>query len=197
MGDSHAAHLWKAFTEVAQGADVLQATASGCIPTVIARPNSEPRCTGVMRMMYESYLPRHPGALLVLSAEWNVADDDRLVRTFDWARRHGIRLVLLGPSAEYDQPLPLLLARARQRGDPQLPDRHLLPGSANADRALARLAAAHGVRYVSLYGLICAAGRCRHQAPDGAPMQFDRDHFTSDGATYMAELVERQGVLRP
>ena len=197
MGDSHAAHLWKAFTEVAEGVDVLQATASGCIPTVVARPNSAPRCAGVVRMMYESYLPRRPGALLVLSAEWIATDDGRLVSTFDWARRHGIRLVLLGPSVEYDQPLPLLLARARQQGDPQLPDRHLIPRYTNADRELARLAAAHGVRYVSLYELTCPAGRCRHQAPDGAPMQFDRDHFTPDGATYVAQLIARQGVLRP
>ena len=148
-------------------------------------------------MMYGSYLPRRPGTLLVLSAEWIATDDGRLVSTFDWARRHSIRLVLLGPSVEYDQPLPLLLARARQQDDPQLPDRHLIPWSANADRALARLAAAHGVRYVSLYELICPAGHCRHQAPDGAPMQFDRDHFTPDGATYVAQLIERQGVLRP
>ena len=196
MGDSHAAHLWSALAKVAADTDVLQATASGCIPTVVARPGSATRCTDVIQMMYGSVLPRRPGAVVVLSAEWQAKDDRLLVQTFDWARRHRIRLVLLGPSVEYDQPLPLLLAEARQRRDPALPDRHLIPGFAQADRKLARLAASHGVAYVSLYDLVCPAGRCRHQAPSGAPMQFDSDHFTQDGAFYVASLIERQGVLR-
>jgi len=195
MGDSHAAHLWRALAHEARGADVLQATASGCAPTVVQRPGSAARCTRIMQHMFAGFLPQHTNAVLMLSAEWTRDDGPRLARTFEWARAHGVRVVLLGPSAEYDRPLPMLLADARRRGDPDLPNRHLRAETARIDRQLASVAAAYGVRYVSIHHLMCPRDHCRNLAPDGAPMQFDEDHFTPQGAVYIAGYMDRAGVL--
>jgi len=195
MGDSHAAHLWQALSQEARDVDVLQATASGCAPTVLQRPHSAQRCAQIMQHMFDAFLPQHSNALLMLSAEWTRDDAPRLARTFEWARGQGIQVVLLGPSAEYDRPLPILLADARRLGDPDLPNRHVRVETARIDRQLASLAAAYGVRYISLHGLMCPQDRCRSLAPGGAPMQFDEDHFTPQGATYVAGYMGRAGVL--
>lgn len=196
MGDSHAAHLWRALANEMPHANVLQATASGCRPTVAQADWAAARCVRVMNYMFEHYLPTHNVDLLLLSAAWTRGDEERLAETLTWAQRHGINAVVLGPSTAYDVPLPALLAREELTGDHSLAERHQDDSVILADRALAQAAAPFPGRYVSTYQIICPQGRCRRYVADHVPLQYDGDHFTPEGARFIVRQLEYAGVLR-
>jgi peptidoglycan/LPS O-acetylase OafA/YrhL len=193
IGDSHAAHLWSALASELPQTSVLQATASGCKPTVHAE--GARRCRRMMDFIFTRYLATHEVDLLVISASWAAEDAPAVAETVDWARARGIELVVLGPSVSYSAPLPLLLAREVRAGDPDLAGRHRLHYVRAADRALAHVAAARRARYVSIYDLMCPRGQCREFVGDGVPIQYDRDHLTEEGARYVVRRLELAGAL--
>jgi peptidoglycan/LPS O-acetylase OafA/YrhL len=193
IGDSHAAHFWSALTSELPQYSVLQATASGCKPTVHAE--GARRCRRMMDYIFNGYLATHNVDLLVISASWAAEDAAAVAETVEWARARGVDLIVFGPSVSYDAPLPLLLAREMQLGDPDFASEHRLNYVRVADRALARAAAAHRGRYVSTYDLMCPRGVCREFVGDGVPIQYDRDHLTEEGARYVVRQLDMAGVF--
>ena len=113
----------------------------------------------------------------------------------EWARAHGVAVVLFGPMPEYDAPLPLLLAYGVQWNRPRLAQEHRVANLAVLDEEMQGLAAgAWGVRYVSLYQAICPGGECEEYADAAGlvPLQFDGDHMTAAGSVLVGERVAGQ-----
>jgi len=196
MGDSHAAHFWQALSTTSADVNMMQATVSGCTPTVDLPAWVPPRCRKLLGYIYGQYLPSHHVDQLVLSAEWTLNDLPRLERTITWAQAHHVPLVLIGPSMEYEQRLPLLLARSMQSKDQGIARRNQLPDTGKIDDALARMAAARGVPYASVYREVCPAGQCRDTVDGKTPMLFDRDHFTPAAARWVVTALRRDGALQ-
>jgi peptidoglycan/LPS O-acetylase OafA/YrhL len=194
VGDSHAAHFWSTLAHQMPGADILQATAAGCRPT-IAHARGAARCRQLMSYVFDDYLAHNRVDLIVISAAWTAGDAADVTETIDWAEAHDVPLVVLGPSAAYDAPLPLLLAREVQDQDPSVASRHRLNDVPETDRMLAEATAAHGGHYVSTYDIMCPHDACREFVSDGVPMQYDGDHFTEEGASYLVRQLERAGAF--
>jgi len=61
------------------------------------------------------------------------------------------------------------------------------------DKVLGPALAGSGAAYVSLHDVICgragdfAGAGCAVYADNGTPLYFDRDHFTADGAAFVAQ----------
>jgi len=128
------------------------------------------------------------------SARWQHGEAAALRATVERLGALGIpRVIVLGPTVEYEKALPRLLAR------------DLLAGTARAPRATdaerravsAELAAAladTGATYVDMIALLCPDGPSRTWAPGPAgappvPMSFDYGHYTPEGAAYVAGLL--------
>jgi hypothetical protein len=188
LGDSHAAHLWYGLSTTLSGVNVLQATATGCRPTVEQPALSEDRCKRLMKYVFADFLPNHAVDRLLITARWQDGDIAPLSRALDWARERGIVVVLLGPMLQYDAPLPRLLALSIRGNDPAIPDEHRV-NQRPLDEAMAALARQKGVQYVSFYQALCGPQSCDEFAAKGIPLQFDYGHLTKEGSVLVAQRV--------
>jgi hypothetical protein len=195
IGDSLAAHLWYGLSHSLGDADVLQATGAGCMPVRDQAFGAYPECAKVISYVLGTFLANHPVNLVILSARWGASDLPRLAGTLAWFKEHGIRTVVLGPMVEYTSALPRLLALSVELGDPEFPERQLIHQAA-LDADVARVAAAGGANYVSMYNLLCQQGACLTVLPGGIPLEFDGDHFTREGSIVAAQRLTESNALR-
>lgn len=195
LGNSHAAHLWRAFALRYPEANVMQATASGCRPTIGA--TGEERCLRVVDFVLGPLLSTGRIDRIILSARWRPDDLRRLPDTVATIRRGGTPVLVLGPIIEYDGEFPSLLARATAQDDPASMVHHQIEERRQLDRRMARTVAAAGGDYVSLIDLLCPEARCRLLAPDGAPMHFDYSHLTLSGARWLVDRIAGQPLDPP
>jgi peptidoglycan/LPS O-acetylase OafA/YrhL len=197
IGDSHAAQLWFGFSSVFKNVNLMQATASGCKPTLQQGVNSEPKCERLMNYIFSSYLPAHHVETLLIAARWDAADLDRLPSTLDWLNRRGIDVILFGPIIQYDSALPRLLAFSIQQHDAALPSSHRISYYQSLDENMAKITSPYAhVRYISYFHLLCNGGKCQEYADAGVPLQSDYGHLTGSGSIVVATKLRSSGILR-
>lgn len=189
IGDSHAAHLFAGLSEAHPEINFLQATAAGCHPTLTRKPWDIRRCNDLIDYALFEFVPAAKLDGVVLSAEWQRDELGELQDTVRHLRRYVSDVVVAGPSVEYDMTLPRVLAIGirDQRDLASFASQHRGAEVAQTDAAFAGTAFPEGSRYVSVYRMLCPEA-CILRTADGAPIQFDRDHFTRDGS----RLVGRQ-----
>lgn len=194
IGDSHAAHLWPGLQLTRPDINFLQATASGCKPTI---PTSgEQRCTAIIDYVFGEFLPKHHLDAIILSGRWTKEDINSVVATADTLRQFATLIIISGPIVEYDNSLPKILARGVQSGDEaQLAIQHRKHEQAQVDQLLTQaLAVGHpNVSYFSPYQTLCTPD-CRVWAQQDVPMQFDYGHLTLEGSKLVAAQLS---VLLP
>jgi hypothetical protein len=196
IGDSHAAALWSGLSSVLPGESFLLASGSTCKPLIHAA--NSPGCEAEMKYIFHSYLESHTVQALLLQAKWTRTDMGGLAETIEWARQHHISVIVIGPVAQYDAPLPRLLAYSIAWNKPDLASRHRTALSSALDAQMGRLAAnTWHVPYISLYQAICVEGSCAEYA-DAAhlvPMMTDGEHLTDAGSAYVVGRLISQGEL--
>jgi hypothetical protein len=176
----------------------MQATAVGCKPTLRPAPEGDRRiCNALYEFIFSEFLPTHHVDQLILAANWQDAEIDRIAETLDWARTQNIDVLLVGPVPQYDAPLPYLAAFGEQRGMPDFPERHRRIESVETEKLLSSLARDKEVRYGSVYRALCDARRCTSFAADGSVVQFDQGHLTMPGSLLVAEGLRDTGALLP
>ena len=188
LGDSHAAHLWRGLVDALPLAHVMQATASGCRPLLHAAPENWGQCRLLIDHVFQDFLPSHPVDAVLMAAKWEEGDLPGLALTLDWAKKHGVKVVLFGPIVQYDAPVPRLLASALSSGDDVLSAQRL-SAVKRLDGEVKALAAAKQVPYVSLWDVMCRQENCMALSPDGRPLQFDYGHVTTEGSILLAKLA--------
>jgi peptidoglycan/LPS O-acetylase OafA/YrhL len=185
VGDSHAAHFWKALSIVFADKNISQVTASGCHPLIDSRGAA--RCTQLMHLFFDSILVKnHPDAV-VLSAEWDIADLESLVRTVDYAKRYAAKVYVFGPIVQYEARLPDLLARTVLSDRQDLPSRSQLSEQKATDALFRDRLVGDNVVYVSVYQTICPKDVCQLYTAPNTPIQFDESHLTVEGAKLLAQ----------
>ncbi len=197
LGDSHAAHLWYGLSHVVLDANFLQATASGCKPTITQALRQNPQCVKLIDFALRDYLPQSHIKAVILGGHWTVNDLDHLSATIQYIRGLGITPIVFGPVVEYDAPLPRLLAISIGNSDLGLPQRHKLTSVRDLDRSMNALARDQWhVGYFSYFDALCRNGRCREYVSSGVPMQKDTTHLTGPGSVWVAEQVKARQLLR-
>jgi hypothetical protein len=196
MGDSHAAQLWFGLSQTYPDVNLMQATASGCKPTLDQSQSIESKCSDLIDAMYSKFLPGHHVDALVLAARWDAGDISRLRQTLEWTRSRGIPVILFGPIVQYDSPLPQLLALSIKTQDPALPAEHRVAYYQNVDSEMIELARSFpNVRYVSYFRMLCPEGSCVEYANPGVPLQYDGAHLTTSGSLLVAAMLRSAGGL--
>ena len=196
IGDSHAAQLWFGLSSVFRDINFMQATASGCKPTLEQPMGADQRCRQLMEYVLRDYLRDHSVDSVLIAARWDKADLPRLQRTVLSLKKQGIRVVLFGPMVQYDSALPRLLAISIQQNAPGIPADHRVAYYETLDQEMARLASETlEVSYISYFKLICPQGSCLEYAAKGVPLQSDYGHLTGDGSVLIAGKIRELGSL--
>ena len=194
IGDSHSAHLWYGLAHLRDDINVMQATATGCTPTIDQRNSNSAICSLFMEFMFEKYLGTHHVDGIIIAARWFDKDIGPVEGTLKWAVQHHVPAVLIGPMVQYDTAVPRLAALAIQTGDPELIGRHRINQDA-IDEKMAAMASRVGVKYVSMASLLCASGSCEAYAKEGVPLQFDHGHLTVEGSLFVARKLLQVGLF--
>jgi peptidoglycan/LPS O-acetylase OafA/YrhL len=196
LGDSHSAMLWSALATSLQGANVMQASAAACEPSL--HPAGSPGCREMMNYIFQSYLPTHPIQGLFVVGRWEEKDMAALTEVIFWAKQHQLPVTVIGPVPEYDGPLPRLLAYSIAWNEPGMVSHHLVPSVKTMDARMQDLAAdVWHVPYISLYQEICGANGCTEfaDAAHTVPMMGDTDHLTQLGASLVVQDLVAKGEL--
>jgi peptidoglycan/LPS O-acetylase OafA/YrhL len=190
IGDSHAAHLWSGLEANYPSINFLQATASGCRP--VYGESGEQHCIGLMRYIYDRFLPTHKLDGVLISAQWASKDLPNIISTVDIIKRYVPRVIVIGPTVQYIQPLPRILARAivLKRPETGLAAQYRHSEEEATDRLFAMTLGAAGIEYASAYSALCHPD-CDVWAAADVPIQFDDDHFTRQGSAY---FIKRLGL---
>ena len=196
IGDSHAAQLWYGLSSTFTDVNLMQATASGCKPTLDQSRSVEPKCSRLMNYVFSDYLRTHHVDLLIIAARWDHTDLGTVKQTLEWANRSGIDVLLFGPIVQYDSELPRLLAMSIKSNDPEIPALHRVPAYATLDDDMSKLAQSErDVRYVSYFKMLCRQNSCLEYAGNGVPLQSDYGHLTAVGSMLVATKLRESGVL--
>ncbi|MGO7540715.1 acyltransferase family protein [Rhizobium ruizarguesonis] len=191
VGDSHAAHLYPGLRALSE-ANVIQANASGCRPTLDAE--GEERCIELMNYMFKEFLPSHKVDVLVLAGRWT-KDDVKLIRkTVDYLSPFAKKMVVFGPVAEYKSSLPRLLAHSLYERQPFNAADHLVPRQ-HIGLDIRDALAGSGAIYISTYKTMCNPD-CVVWTKSGDPIQFDYGHFTADGSRLLISKVKQALVVQ-
>ncbi|MCX4149286.1 MULTISPECIES: acyltransferase family protein [Paraburkholderia] len=189
LGDSHAAELWSGFSENRPDINFLQASASGCKP--VLGTTGAVRCTELMHFMFNEFLPLHRLDMIVLSAQWNELDAHRAAESARFLTRYADSVVILGPTVEFDQLFPRLLAKGLYLNNLNIVERHIRPEQRVIDRSFHDSVGGMNIRYVSAYNSLCSPV-CRIWADGQIPMYFDDNHLTEMGARILAKEIDAQ-----
>jgi len=196
IGDSHAAQLWFGLSSIFKDVNLMQATASGCKPTLVQGVNAEPKCSRLMDYIFSDYLTSHHVDTVLIAARWEEGDISRLQSTLDWTGRQGIQVILFGPIVQYDSALPRLLAMSIQQHDDAIPSSHRIAYYQTLDENMSSMASSDKhVRYISYFKMLCRNGPCQEYADVGVPLQSDYGHLTSSGSLLVATKLRASGML--
>lgn len=192
LGDSHAAHFFEAFRDTFRHISFSQATASGCRPVLPLKGTS--RCTSLMRDVFDRYVPQEHFDAIILSSQWPKKSIAGLPDTIRHLARNS-QVIVLGPSTEYKNDLPALLAKSIMAGN-DLAHRNSTYGATVARNDLIEEnLRGTGAQFFSLTDLVCPAGACLTMTPGRVPMIYDKGHFTDEGAIYVSEKLRDAGFL--
>src|SRR5215475_3315130 len=196
IGDSHAAHLWFGLSSVFKETNFMQATASGCKPTLEQPLGADQRCSDLMNYVIRDYLVSHRVDAVLLAARWDRSDLPRIQRTVTLLKESGANVIIFGPVVQYDSALPRLLAISIQQHDPDLPANHRVAYYQQLDEDMSRLAERQlGVKYISYFRLICSHNDCLEYAAKDVPLQSDYGHLTGQGSIAVANRLRAIGAL--
>lgn len=188
IGDSFAAHLWYGLNQ-AFDANILQATASGCKPTL--RTTGSDYCMEIMQRILGHFVVEHRVDAVIISARWQEQHVEEISETVAYLKNHTDKVIVLGPSIEYQRSFPLLLAR--QDGTPLFldkarKDQHSLSGS------IQNAVESAGGIFISMEDVICPDGHCLLLTEGGKPVHFDYAHFTMEGSNQIGERLRERLV---
>lgn len=196
LGDSTAGALYRGLHEL-PGAEVSLAAVWGCKPSM--HPDGTALCKQMLNYIFEKYLPTHPVEGLLVEARWYRQNLSALGDIIAWSKEHGVKVSVFGPVAEYDAPLPRLLAYSIAWNKPDLAQEHRSAYSAALDDEMRDLAKNQWhVCYVSLYDATCHDGHCVEYADEknGVPLMSDEVHLSESGSKLLASRLSGSGELQ-
>jgi peptidoglycan/LPS O-acetylase OafA/YrhL len=191
MGDSHSADLYAALSSLLPEFNVLQASSSGCPPTLDSR--GRPGCVDLVSFIFSDWIEHHASGLgaVILSARWEDSDLEPLRRTVSWFQGQSIPVVVLGRTPEYMVALPRIMAWQALLDEPKLPDLFLKGEPFRIDSTMKANPGLSG-NLISLEDVLCNAGQACQTDIAGEPLYFDRDHFTLKGANFVINHIRGQ-----
>jgi len=189
IGDSHAAEFSQTLHEKLQksGANLLQATASGCLPFL--KKNGRSSCNEIFSFIYEEYLPKNSSKIdgIIISANWKKSRQNKhelledIKRTLQYLRKLKIRTYILGQTETYAIPFNTIAARENEYGL-SLSNSYLEVDTEILNDFLKDNLTEN---YINIYNLKTIP----NVSSNNIPYMFDRNHLTKYGADHVISQV--------
>ena len=172
---------------------------SSCAPILEYQIAVAPHCTNFNRSVFHWALTNRPDTV-ILSALWPLDPDSlsKLDATVERLRAAHLQVIIVGETPRYPNSVPDILARRLLRGDhyTRAGNDANMGSSYNGDNHMkSRYSGLQGVRYLSYVDMTCDEPTCPLVTPSGAPMDFDTDHLTTEGAQWVVKRLFAQGLL--
>ncbi len=196
LGDSHAAHLWRALDKAFPEVNVMQATALGCRPLVSFLGKA--RCTDLIKFIINEFIIENKIDGVILSARWNEHELGLISPTVNYLLKHVNHVVVLGPTIEYSESLPEILAGKASfimSSNEIVGKRYVLPSKIALSKQIGQALENSGAIYVPIIPTLCPNNTCKVVSESGEPMSFDYGHFTLSGANTLVEMLKTSGEL--
>ena len=193
FGDSHAAHFWPGLSSNLPQFNILQATASGCLP--LLHTMGESRCTTLRDYIFFNFLPKNKIDFIVLSARWQKEDIKHLPETIRELRKYSNHIYIFGPIVEYTRGLPELIAESMLQNDKFILINNRLTETEGLDMEISNLIRNTSAKYVSIYHALCKDNDNCITTTNQIPVQFDYGHLTKEGSTIVIKSIINSGVL--
>ncbi|MCK8339549.1 acyltransferase, partial [Erwinia amylovora] len=94
------------------------------------------------------------------SARWSPEDIAPLRATLDHLRSRSDNSMVMGPTVEYTEALPNLLAYQTD-GRKDIVDSSIKPEIRDTDRKMSEAMSLQGIRYISVWSIVCPSNFCR------------------------------------
>jgi peptidoglycan/LPS O-acetylase OafA/YrhL len=191
LGDSIAAHYLPGLKRATsgRGISILQANSASCPPFFDLSQPTLLNCDA-MNVFVRRRLHIDPPDVVLISANWRYYSEalgyDRflaLLRATIDEIRQNTAVILLGPSIQYEEPLPGLLASLALRGaDLTHAQKWVKPVVFDLDKKMSiDFAEIPNLTYVSILGANCPDQRCPLLV-GGIPLEWDAVHLTVVGS---------------
>jgi len=195
IGDSFAADLWFGLSNRNPEINFLQATGSGCKPTLKQAGSTDViqrRCAQLMSFMFHDFIEKTALDAILISGSWRVEDLRDISETLEWLKvnKPGAKLILFGAKVQYDAPLPRILATSLEKGDDTLPGRHIVKSVRELDATISQIAGSKNIQYISFFNLLCADNQCINRDGEGYPLSYDIGHLTRWGSLFVADRIK-------
>lgn len=204
VGDSVAAHYFYGLNAVFGGGsdNFMQLTAAGCAPYFDANQATSKGCDDMNEFLRNELKTNPPGALII-SANWRAYATERAV--FETAlpllleeiSKDQVPTILFGPSAEFTEPLPSIIARSALARSLVDQKKYLRQDAFDLDVYMEQLARRYKyVTYVSVLKGLCPNYTCPLEASHGIPLLWDIIHLTPDGSILAIRSTSSQFAWR-
>ncbi|WP_135725318.1 acyltransferase family protein [Klebsiella pneumoniae] len=181
IGDSHAAQFYDAVKESFPDYDVMQATASGCLP--LLSPVGEKRCTSLINKVYEKYINKYKIDMVVVTGNW-ITEAKRLGNMNSLVERMVISNAALKKSVEnvffigQTKIFKYPMYRTVQVGNEEnIASQELIDIKEFNDSLVAALSGTN-IKYIDIYSYGCSDSDCSYVDKSGTPFMFDSNHMT-------------------
>jgi peptidoglycan/LPS O-acetylase OafA/YrhL len=200
-GDSQAAHFAYGLRDAFPDLDIKSISSVSCRPVMTPSIKKE-NCRWMANYVYQEYMKSADKNLtFILSGAWGGGDEtaqqwqmEQLANTIDLIHSKGANVIVFGQSPYYSVDFPRLMAFSEKR--PNLLEDHLERWRVErAEENISKVAASKGVKFVSLYEILCPEKKCKTTLENGVPMFVDRGHFSDEGAAWMAQQLKERGVF--
>jgi len=194
IGDSHAAHYYRAMASLLKENETLtQVNASGCVPILSSTWGDKP-CKELFKWTFDTLIrEKHFDVIIISMANFHHTSNVAIQKSMQYIAEHTDKIVFLGRTMRYKQPLPRLLLKLSKGEESSFI--HKIAGdyeyTLNLETNLQEVLKVDKLNYISILKLMCTEEQsCRTLTPEGIPMYFDKDHFTEDGALYILKQVK-------
>ncbi|MFH3046138.1 MULTISPECIES: acyltransferase family protein [Klebsiella] len=188
IGDSHAAQMAGSMRKAFNNYNVLQATASGCMPVVDSV--GEQRCTKLLNYIYNDFLKKNKVDYIFISAFWSANKDvdfyKKLAKTLN--NITGTKVFIVGQTKSFSMPFYKIAQKIPESDIDKLTQLQ----SRDVNEELKRFLSRTGVSYIDIYNENCNGKTCRYFNDNGVPMFFDDNHLTMEWADYFVSFIKKE-----
>lgn len=198
-GDSHAASLYRGFTEnsAPHNFNLAQYTVSGCPPIMEFNGGEKKDCVRLNEFTMNRIRELKPETLVMAgywslydgSKSWQKLDTDKLAATIDMVKQAGVKhIVLVGSLPVYTVSQPEMLKRAHVWSKIETRTfRNFNQAAFSTDDQIRTVAEHAGIKFIDPLAYLCDKQGCMLSlATDKAvPLAYDYGHLTTAGSEYL------------
>jgi peptidoglycan/LPS O-acetylase OafA/YrhL len=191
IGDSHAAQYTGSMRELFPEYNVMQATASGCMP--VKGTIGEPRCVKLMNYIFNDLVKNTKIDYIFITAFWSESKDketnEKLVNTIESIKN--AKVFVIGQTKSFSTAFYKIAQKTDESDIEGLIQRKAI----DTNNSMVKLFNKQGLHYLDVFNANCDANACSYFTKDRVPMLFDDNHLTREWAdVYVTKIKQLSGL---